>query len=1035
MAPLLANTVIITDGAPYVEGTDPNQSQNRQRTKSSLVGIDDLGNITLPALATVDGRDVSVDGAKLDLITVTGAVDLDTLESDVALNSLKVSFPEAPIDGSPYARKDGAWAVVAVGGDVVGPISAVDSRIAAFDGITGNLIKDGGRTIAEVIARANHTGTQVAATISDFDAEVTNNAAVVLNTAKVTNAIHTGDATGGTALTISPNVVDNLKLSDVPTATFKGRATAGTGNPEDLTAAQARSVLGVQEATPGADGSIPKWDASPALVDSGLTANGLTTSIIGTPFYSTLADAHNVLESAGVAIGGELTDNGDGTIAVSQIDFLIRATDDDTAPLLWGRLPTVPALALTDGVLSHIYVEYNAGVPQIVADVADRADNNTNVHLSHVFREGIIAHITPGSESKVSNSNFLTVDRLISTEPFIRNQENPGGIIGETGIRNLTITPGGWWHGLTPFTTAAFDSSALDRFISYYQDGLGGFTRILSQSQIDNLSYDNLSGVLGTLGSNNYGTRWVYLGQDGDVYHVFGLTNSPNLTVAQDEDPLATVPPHFGGFHARLLGKIIVRKAVDPFISIQSAFNGQFSLQTATDHGALVGLEDVADHAYAFLHDGTRAMTGNLDVGTFNIINVGTIDGRDVSVDGAKLDLLTLTQAVDLDQMEIDVAANNAKITNATHTGDVTGSGFLTIANAAVDIIHLSATGTPSASNFLRGDNVWASPAGGGDVVGPVSAVDSRIAAFDGISGTLIKDGGSTIADVQSRANHTGTQLVATISDFDTEVANNAAVVLNTAKETNATHTGEVTGSTALTIANDVVTNAKAANMATQTIKGRTTAGTGDPEDLTAAQARTLLNVEDGADVTDTANVTAAGALMDSELTNLAAVKALDQGVATTDSPQFAAVNVGHASDTTLTRSAPGVLAVEGADVLTQDNEVLIIAISDETTDLTTGTAKVTFRMPFAMTLTDIKSSVTTAPVGSSLTIDVNEGGTSIMTTNKLDILTTATIDDGTAVLTDTALAADAVITIDIDTIGSTTAGAGAKVTFIGYRT
>lgn len=46
--------------------------------------------------------------------------------------------------------------------------------------------------------------------------------------------------------------------------------------------------------------------------------------------------------------------------------------------------------------------------------------------------------------------------------------------------------------------------------------------------------------------------------------------------------------------------------------------------------------------------------------------------------------------------------------------------------------------------------------------------------------------------------------------------------------------------------------------------------------------------IEAGADVTDTANVTAAGALMDSELTNIAAVKGLDQGVATTDSPSFA---------------------------------------------------------------------------------------------------------------------------------------------------
>jgi len=49
-------------------------------------------------------------------------------------------------------------------------------------------------------------------------------------------------------------------------------------------------------------------------------------------------------------------------------------------------------------------------------------------------------------------------------------------------------------------------------------------------------------------------------------------------------------------------------------------------------------------------------------------------------------------------------------------TGDVTASGTgsvtATIANSAVDIAMLSATGTASATTFLRGDNVWATPAG-----------------------------------------------------------------------------------------------------------------------------------------------------------------------------------------------------------------------------------------------------------------------------------------------------------------------------------
>ena len=58
-------------------------------------------------------------------------------------------------------------------------------------------------------------------------------------------------------------------------------------------------------------------------------------------------------------------------------------------------------------------------------------------------------------------------------------------------------------------------------------------------------------------------------------------------------------------------------------------------------------------------------------------------------------------------------------------------------------------------------------------------------------------------------------------------------------------HTGDVTsvGDGAQTIAANAVTNAKAAQMANSTIKGRVTAGTGNPEDLTVAQVKTLLGL------------------------------------------------------------------------------------------------------------------------------------------------------------------------------------------------
>jgi hypothetical protein len=63
-------------------------------------------------------------------------------------------------------------------------------------------------------------------------------------------------------------------------------------------------------------------------------------------------------------------------------------------------------------------------------------------------------------------------------------------------------------------------------------------------------------------------------------------------------------------------------------------------------------------------------------------------------------------------------------------------------------------------------------------------------------------------------------------------------------------------------------------------------AGT-DSNTFTDADHTKLNGIEASADVTDATNVTAAGALMDSELTSEASVKALNQGVATGDSPTF----------------------------------------------------------------------------------------------------------------------------------------------------
>ena len=104
----------------------------------------------------------------------------------------------------------------------------------------------------------------------------------------------------------------------------------------------------------------------------------------------------------------------------------------------------------------------------------------------------------------------------------------------------------------------------------------------------------------------------------------------------------------------------------------------------------------------------------NLDIGTGTITS-GNVNGIDVAT---------------------DVAANTAKVTNATHTGDVTGDTVLTIAAGAVDIAMLSATGTPSSATYLRGDNTWDTPAGGG---GGASALIERSVQGSVSTGTVLQ--------------------------------------------------------------------------------------------------------------------------------------------------------------------------------------------------------------------------------------------------------------------------------------------------------
>lgn len=198
----------------------------------------------------------------------------------------------------------------------------------------------------------------------------------------------------------------------------------------------------------------------------------------------------------------------------------------------------------------------------------------------------------------------------------------------------------------------------------------------------------------------------------------------------------------------------------------------------------------------------------------------------------------------------------------------------------------------------------------------------------------------------------------------------------------------------------------------------------GDPAFPFIAEANYSIRVRDadGAEVSYSASAVDAGPSyqpLDNNLTAIAALAATAYG--------RALLTMADAAD---------LRAYAGIATPANPQEPLQFAVSDEATALTTGTSKITLRSPYALTLSEVKASLSTAQTsGSILTIDINVNGASILST-KLTIDNTEKTSVTALVppaLSSTTLPADAEITIDIDQVGDGTAK-GLKVTLIGAK-
>jgi hypothetical protein len=292
--------------------------------------VDDIsssfnGSLTSFALAS-GGLTITPAKSGQLLVGVNGVMQEpdDTGSNGFKVSGSNVVFSSAPESGDTF------WAIyqgqnVDIGtpsDDVVDTVHIKDNAITsakiAAGAIVASDVADDSVTTAKIAddavtadKLANSINTEIAANTAKTGITTSQANAITANTAKVTNATHSGEVTGATALTIADNVVDeaNLKVSNTPTNGYF--LSAQSGNTGGMTWAEV-DALPSQSGNSGkyltTNGSAASW----AVLDT--DANTTTKGLY--EHAHTIAANYSITSGNNAMTAGPITINSSVSVTI-----------------------------------------------------------------------------------------------------------------------------------------------------------------------------------------------------------------------------------------------------------------------------------------------------------------------------------------------------------------------------------------------------------------------------------------------------------------------------------------------------------------------------------------------------------------------------------------------------------------------------------------------------------------------------------------------------------------------------------------------